>query len=249
MKKFTAIMLAISLLLTGTWTEKNTSAESEPSLMLDAFLALEAEFDYYEVMGSATFSEEKLSKEQLEKVAQYLLEKAQAEQVTLSHVEEKDGSYVTLVYDGRVLKDSFFRLILQSKVYGELEDTTVAVSVTETNDYENFYKAEELLNWIFSDFKEKPLRNTCFQGYKNGKLKNKFLSMVNQVFLKTDAILVESASEENQSFQTAYGYASGLPDFITVGHQKMNLHVAAYYDETQDRTYFCIGSPIISTDY
>ncbi len=71
--------------------------------------------------------------------------------------------------------------------------------------------------------------------------------IADQLLAQTDAkIVAENRSDE---LYTIYAYTEKVADYMKLGNKKINLNICSYYDENNQKTYFNVATPIISTDY
>lgn len=72
-------------------------------------------------------------------------------------------------------------------------------------------------------------------------------SVAERIFDLTQAKEVDSI-RENDIF-TVYGYTRSEDSHLELNGKKVNIQVAMFYDEGQDKTYIKIGMPIVNTSY
>ncbi|MBR1865487.1 MAG: YwmB family TATA-box binding protein [Lachnospiraceae bacterium] len=71
--------------------------------------------------------------------------------------------------------------------------------------------------------------------------------LTEQIFALTQAKEVDSIQKDG--IATIYGYTKKEDSYLKWNGKKVNLQVAMYYDEEQDKSYVKIGVPIVNTSY
>ena len=88
----------------------------------------------------------------------------------------------------------------------------------------------------------------CIKGNIYGKPGDKIQKNIAKTVLSEAGAgkVFEHTEEDSYS---VYAYASQVGNYITIGHNKINLNVAFSYNEQKNITEILVGSPIVNYDY
>ncbi|ARU60519.1 hypothetical protein CBW65_05080 [Tumebacillus avium] len=93
-----------------------------------------------------------------------------------------------------------------------------------------------------------PQISTCIKGLRADKMNDIAVnSMVKDVFQTVKAQEIEGVRSELVT--SVSGYSPLTKDYIVTNGNKMNLQVAAHFDETLGKTRVLVGSPIVTIEY
>ncbi|TCP57754.1 TATA-box binding protein [Tumebacillus sp. BK434] len=93
-----------------------------------------------------------------------------------------------------------------------------------------------------------PQISTCIKGLRADKMDNVARnSMVKAVFQEVKAKEIEGVRSELVT--SVSGYSPLTKDYIVTNGNKMNLQVAAHFDETLGKTRVLVGTPIVTIEY
>lgn len=107
------------------------------------------------------------------------------------------------------------------------------------SDVEKIYSAKSLI----------PEINVSIKGSKGGKLSvQEIKGLQNNVFGKLKAQVVESY-EENGSNVNVTGFTKELGNTIKIGGRSVNINFSIRYNREENRSYICLASPVIRTEY
>ena len=184
------------------------------------------------------------------------------DQVDLNRdITEEKGKYYT---KESISEDGFNQLA----IYGfDKHKNPITIIVTSYFDFEdkkgqtsiyiNLIKVEKFssINDIIKDVSHiyseygKTIENTvCVMGTASGKLKENLLNKkINGVLKKYNGNVVEKYIDETIHSYTIY--TPLIKRELFSGKKRVNLNLAIRYNEYEDKTYFWIGTPIITTGY
>lgn len=262
MKKF--ILIGIIIILLVPITESTGARYTEEDLLMGMLETLEGEFLEGDINIGGTILDEFIEWEQLESISNEVKTHMEilGKEVDLNRdITGEKGKY----YSKESISEDGFN---QVAIYGfDKYENPITIIVTsyldfednqgETSIYINLIKVEQKLsiNDIIEDISNvykkygKNVENTvCVMGTASGELKgNKLKKKVNGVLKKYNGKIVEEYTDKTISSYTIY--TPLIKREIFSGKRKVNLNLAIRYNEYEGRTYFWIGTPIITTGY
>ncbi len=107
-----------------------------------------------------------------------------------------------------------------------------------------YAKVEEML----SKYDKSPLIGTTYSAAVPGKLKGKRMEQIaRQLFDSLDADIVELSRDTDWISLT--GYSNRIGGGLDSINGRFNLNIALRYHSYEDKTYICLGTPVISIPY
>ncbi len=91
-------------------------------------------------------------------------------------------------------------------------------------------------------------RSTVIKGEISGKVSNHQRRKVIQDMIK-EAQAHEVNVMENESMVSVSAHTSHLPELLTTGGESVNINMAARYNSVEKKTFWYVGSPIITSEY
>lgn len=163
--------------------------------------------------------------------------------------EISDSGFHSLELTGEIKEGVRAEIVFQSLPEGaEGKETYLIVNIVDTCGPETIDWAEEKMAAVFDIFGQNPEMNRMFAGYIPGKLSNRECnSRIKKAFQAAGG--KAGGGIENDQFVSKTGYVVNLPGTMEVSGRRINMQIAASYNEINNRTYFYIGSPMVLSDY
>lgn len=165
---------------------------------------------------------------------------------------ERDGELATTVLtkDGKYA-DTIIKLITREEKISEsvLESNQyLMVSIDLGSNLDAAIDYQKVLEEMFRELDIEGDVTVNLTGYLLGKSDLALKSMItDQLIERMEGKIV--AENRTEDLFTVYAYTSQVDDYIKVSGKKINLNISAYFDETTQRTYFYVSTPIINTEY
>lgn len=165
---------------------------------------------------------------------------------------ERDGDIATTVLtkDGKYA-DTIIKLITREEKISEsvLESNQyIMVSIDLGSNLDAAVDYQKVLKELFEEMDIEGDVTVNLTGHLEGRADLALRSMItDQLIERMEAKIV--AENRTEDLFTVYAFTSKVEDSIKVSGKKINLNISAYYDETMDRTYFYVSTPIINTEY
>lgn len=262
MKKIILLGIIIILLIpvTGSTGEKY----SEEDLLMGMLNDLNGDFLEGDIDVGGAILDEFIGESEVEKISEEVKDfmGILGTEVELNRdITELKGKY----YSREVISHEGFN---QVSIYGyDKNENPITVITTsyldnesnngETSLYINLIKVEknlsingimENINSIYKKYGKVVDNTICIIGEASGKLKTDELNKdVDKIIEKYRGKIVEEYSDENLLSYTIY--TPFINKEIFSGKKRINLNLAIRYNEFEDKTYFWIGTPIITTGY
>lgn len=107
---------------------------------------------------------------------------------------------------------------------------------------------EEKIREIITANNGSPRISTCLVGWIGGRLDDgQYHIRLNHAFSAINASVQDTVSDVR--YLSMSGYSPLVADSLHVNGKEMNVNMAVRYSLTDDRTYFLIGSPVITQEY
>lgn len=124
-------------------------------------------------------------------------------------------------------------------VVGEIQSDKIDINSTEL---------KQKINNTYARQEEKVYLATIYSGYYNGQLKKEQMSDIGaKIFRALETKKIESYTDENYFMSS--GNTPHIKNFLMTEDKKVNINVAFRYNNLEKKTYFYIGTPIISIEY
>ncbi|QSQ09093.1 hypothetical protein H0A61_01452 [Koleobacter methoxysyntrophicus] len=170
----------------------------------------------------------------------------------LKFLKESDSEHRLIKIEGFLQEDVYVEIYLQSVRFPEelgiKPETYIVINAIQKADYSAVEELKKKFGAALKKLGGYGQIYYCITGTKNGKLeKDEIENSIIGAFKAISAQPVEGIADS--ILLSIYGYSAIIKDSITVMGQRINLNIAARYNEHDDRTYFWVGSPIISVEY
>jgi len=164
-------------------------------------------------------------------------------------VIELNASRQITIY-GKSQDENIVTIILSTSIdtYTGAGETDLFIDLVGNNSYKDLEEDILRIKNIFSDYKIKAEITSCIIGTFEGKLESS-----NKVKKITKTLQVINGNKiegiMDESIISISAYSPNIDRFIYTGNNKMNLNIAMRYNEYEGKTYYWIGSPIITIEY
>lgn len=153
----------------------------------------------------------------------------------------KEGKYATTTIQMITKEEKLTENMIESKQY-----ICIDVELGENLEAAIYYQEK-----ISEEFQKLGIEGTVtinLSGYLDGRADLVMRNLIaDQILKQMDAkIMAQNRSEE---LYTIYAYTKRVNDYIVVSGEKINLNISTSYDEEENRTYFYVSTPIITSDY
>ncbi|MDP4180045.1 MAG: YwmB family TATA-box binding protein [Bacillota bacterium] len=127
-------------------------------------------------------------------------------------------------------------------------ESFISADVVENLSCEGLGAMIQKIMPVFYGIKADPKVTACITGTFNGKKDFEYLNSICVKTLKeVNAVKVEGINDGKLISISAY--SSMIDDSIEVNRKKINLNLAMRYNNIDNKTYFWLATPIISTEY
>lgn len=250
-KKIYTILIGLIILLTTPITGITCTSKLDEELIINkAIETVDGQILELNVNGWGKVGSSFLNKEAIESICNKVVEDLELEKLVYKYEESQQH---------RVLKTSGFKA---GKIYMEIivqsvnpnweaepkPETYIVVTAIQHKSAEGFMKLKNEISRIIQGLGGEPEVTSCITVVREGKLSVKEQdSLITKIFSAVEAKPVEGIIDSHVISRS--GYTPHIRDCINVMGKKINTNVASRYNSYEDRTYFWIGTPLISIEY
>lgn len=129
-----------------------------------------------------------------------------------------------------------------------LGETSLFINLIKREQFSDFNGIIEEIENIFKEYNKPVDITTCIVGTFDGKLtlEEKEEKIIRAIKVAKGKTIEKYEEDTVVSFSVFTPY---IEKYIYTGNKKMNLNIAARYNEHEDKTYIWIGTPIITIGY
>ena len=162
--------------------------------------------------------------------------------------EEEETDFFRKIVAKRNAKDSQTTVIVFSEKDME-EKTTIQIEISIFKNSEEKEKIQNVIREIFKKYDVNSNLNVTMVGTINGKMeKDLQKGMAKNIMTSIRGDIKNQY--ENDRMYSLYGYTNLInEEEIIAGNEETNIHLAFRYNESENKTYLYMASPIISFDY
>jgi len=250
-KKIYIILIGLTILLTTPITGITCMSERNEELIINkAIETVDGQILELNVNGWGKIGKNFLSKEELKTICNRVVEDLELEKLIYRYEESQQH---------RVLKANGFKA---GKIYMEIivqsvnpdwkaepkPETYIVITAIQNNTSEGFLKLKNEISMIIHKLGGEPETTVCITVVRKGKLSVKDQdSLITKIFSAVEAKPVEGIIDSHIISRS--GYTPHIKDCINVMGEKVNINIASRYNSYENRTYFWIGTPLISIEY
>lgn len=249
------IGLLLPLLVLALLKDTNLVISTKPEPkdpLIEAFKVSDSTLTELQIKGWVLVNNKFESTAKLEDYLTILDKKLSISLKDLKIEKVNENNFKGLTVKGQAA-DYNVELLIQSK-NGSIEtkaapETYVVMLITSeklNTGYKKFYNELKTgLGQLASD----PQVSVNFLGKSNRKLitNSARVAALEKVLQKIQAEKISSITNENLT--SVNGITPLIEDMIKVGNEKINVNAAYRYNFLEEKTYFYLGSPILSTEY
>lgn len=126
--------------------------------------------------------------------------------------------------------------------------TIITIHITHQNNLKNINTIRDRVNKCLSRFGSGPPANLCITAYREGELSdNERHSIIDTILEEYDAVGIKSIERNN--LLSIIAYTRYISEFVKSNNSKLNINLACRYSESDNKTYFWIGTPLINEEY
>lgn len=127
-------------------------------------------------------------------------------------------------------------------------ESVISVDITQEGSTENITDTRSSLYGCLRGFGDNPHINICITEYVTGNLDMSDRQIVlDSIFSTLGAKKVEGINDGN--LISMCGYSREFPYCIKSGGRDINVNAACRYSTYDNRTYFWLGTPVITSEY
>lgn len=128
------------------------------------------------------------------------------------------------------------------------EEKYVSLNIVNKGSYSAVEKIIDKINMVFENRKIQPDVNVCLTGVQSGKKSKTAMNDLCQKALKEVKAAKIEGMDDGRTISIS-AYSPIIEDWINVNGNKINLNIAARYNNNENKTYFWLATPIITTEY
>lgn len=221
----------------------------EEDLLLEIHDGLEADFSEENIDLGGKILDHYIEEDNLREIGDELKDILDIDEDVEEDFIEDDG-FIQLFLYGFYQSNNPVTIILSS--YKDMEnnqgETSIFINLQKKEQFIEFNDIIEKIRYFYDGY-EMPVDVTrCIIGTYEGDIcLNEIEKLALGAMETVKGNLVEQYKEDDTlslSIFTPY-----IEDYIYTGDKKMNLNIAARYNEYEDKTYIWIGTPIITIGY
>lgn len=130
----------------------------------------------------------------------------------------------------------------------EKNNREVSVEITQKRDFWNIIDIRERLVDCLRLYGANPNITAFISGYSKGRLSMESRHKITDDIL--DSLNVNGTDGiDEEGIMSITGFSPFVPDYIICGDSRVNINIACRYSSYDDRTYFWLGTPVISSEY
>ncbi len=153
----------------------------------------------------------------------------------------KDGKYADTKVSLVTHEENLSENVIESHQYVMIQ-IDLGSNIDAAMDYQSVLKS------LFEKMEIDGDVTVNLTGYRDGNSDLALRNMISDQFIEQlDAEIV--AENRTKELYTIYAYTNRVEDYIEVSGKKINLNISVHYEETDDRTYYYVATPIINEDY
>lgn len=262
-KKMSLYLILIITLSMVNYVYGTDGYEESEGALIKGFNVTESELVQVNVKGNSKINEEFLASEDLIELANNLVNtlKIKGERLNNNNrVDINEEGYTLDIEDGDEQRQAIICGIdnLGNKITaivttyssdeGEFKETDLFVELINRDTVLTQDKLNELeknVDCVFKEFDVIPEKTKYIIGNVSGDIEDaeRYLK-VSKIISSIDGKKIEEYCDDDVISVSAYSH--NIPKHIFTGDKKMNISIEIRYNEYEDKTYFWIGTPIIS---
>jgi hypothetical protein len=215
--------------------------------IMHAFEKSGIEFSKYDINGCVKLRKPYASKEDMEYLAEDILNSVEPEYELgkIAYEEKNEKMTVEANIPGGSLN---ITISCEKSSHNESNIMAAVLDITRYEDLRNINDIGERVFNCLSSLGPQPSVNLCITGYEEGRIPES----------RKDCVIEEMMSclkgnnvdgIDSNGLTSICAYSEYIPYFIKYRNQRVNFNIASRYSSFDDRTYFWIGTPIISIEY
>ena len=240
----TGIIIILLIPIFGSARGKN----EEIHILGNILEELDGEFLEGDINMGATILNELLNEEGLRSLGEDIGLKMELKSQEVECINEDNFNQLNIYgYDG---DENPITIMMTSYLdtYNNIPETTLFVNLIKRGKDFDINGIIERIEKIFDEFQTPIDITTCIIGTIEGRieyndLESKMLNVMDKFGIKTVEKYIDG------SIISYTGYTPLIDDAIFSGKKKVNVNLAARYNEDENKNYIWIGTPIITTGY
>ncbi len=256
MKKITmitAMCLAVLLMGIGQLPIKQTASSMVPTkeenALMEGFALLDSDFCCMVIQTWAEINETFNSEEKMEKFLERFAKTYGIVDIKIVKEPSYEKTDRGVSLKGKIGFSSYAEVFLRCFGEGNDKSAFLWIELGDTENIKNYDFLRALAEAMICRYDKSAEITALFQGSYTGNYHNQLEKVIKNVYDKIDIESVESEILVNDVMKSYYGYTDKVSDYIIVGKSKININIAARYNEEDDKTYIWLGSPLIAMDY
>ncbi len=252
MKLFKRVFIVILVLMLLPMLLPNVSwSHNNDNILLAAAKKAGLSLELMEIADWSIINRDFMEFTDMEKKRDHLLTFFDVKKENLNSTKESNEKYRILITEGKINSDTFLQIVLQTVVLPEefekAPQTYLLINIS-SRDYENCGALEGLVKKAMAACGGESKITTCITGSINGKLDDgKQDKIIEKILMELKAKEVKKVHDEYTKSMIANSPL--IEGDIEIVDKSFNVNIATRYNYEDDKTYFWVGTPVISSDY
>lgn len=223
--------------------------DEEGNLLLEIHNGLGADFSEENIDLGGTILDSFIEEDELREIGEELKELLEIDE----YVEEdfiEDRGFMQLFIYGSYDSNNPVTIILSSykNMQNNQGETSIFINLQKKGQFIEFNDIIEKIRYFYDGYNMPVDITKCIIGTYEGDIcLNEIEKLILEAIKPIKGNLVEEYKEEDTLSISIF--TPDIEEYIYTGNRKMNLNIAARYNEYEDKTYIWIGTPIITIGY